>query len=48
VIHNFGTASKECLTLKMEATRSFEAPGTAPNPTRPEPSALNGNSADKT
>ena len=48
VIHNFSAASQECLTLKMEATRSFEASGTAPNPTRPEPSARNSNTTDRT
>jgi len=48
VIHNFGTAKQECLTLKMEATRSFEPSGAAPNPTRTEPSARNSNTADRT
>jgi len=32
----------------MEATRSFEASRTAPNPTRTEPSARNSNTADRT
>ena len=32
----------------MEAAQSFEASGTAPNPTRPEPSARNSNTAEKT
>ena len=32
----------------MEAAQSFEASGTAPNPTRPEPSARNSNTAEST
>ena len=48
VIHTFGTAWQECLTLKLEATRTFEVSGTAPNPTRPEPSTRNSNTAYRT
>jgi hypothetical protein len=32
----------------MKATRSFEASGTAPDPTRTKPSAPNSNTADRT
>jgi len=39
VIHTFSTVQQDCLTLKMEATGSFEASGNASHPTRTEQSA---------
>ena len=48
VIHYFGTAEQEFLTLRMEATRPFEVTETAPHPARTEQSALDNNTADRT
>ena len=39
VTHIISAVQQDCLTLKMEATRLFEAPGTASHLTRTEPSA---------
>jgi hypothetical protein len=36
VTHTFSTVQQYCLTLKLEATRPFETPGTASHPTRTE------------
>ena len=48
VIHNFSAVQQVSWTLKMEATRSFDASRTASHPTRNEPSARNSNTADRT
>ena len=39
VTHTFSAVQQDCLTLKTEAARSFEASGTALHPTRTEQSA---------
>jgi len=39
VTHIFSAVQQDCLTLKMEATRPFEASETVSHPTRTEQSA---------
>jgi hypothetical protein len=34
VTHTFSAVQQDCLTLKMDATQPFEAPGTTSHPTR--------------